>query len=108
MPFTYEQAAEICEDFEDLEGTELTIRTEPPVRCDIDHICMAPYDETGRSRFLEAYAAVNDPAVALSGYSGSEFEVLILGHNVKNNNEMVVLTIEDYVAANGVNYNFPE
>lgn len=107
IPFTYEQAEEICEDFEDLIDTELVIKTDTPVRCVIDHVCIAPFSEGDKAVFMDAYALSRNPAQSLSFYKGEEFDVLIIAANIQNEKELVVQRIEEYIAANGVQYNFP-
>ncbi|MCD6062327.1 MAG: hypothetical protein K0R82_238 [Flavipsychrobacter sp.] len=107
IPFTYEQAQEICEDFEDLEGTELVIRMDPPVKCEIERICISPFEQAAKQDFVAAYASVADPISDFKSYEGAECDVLLFARSVKNKEQLIVLTIEEYIATNGVNYNFP-
>lgn len=106
--FTKEQATEICEDFEDLTGTELVIRTDMPVKCEIDAVCMVPFDETSRKAFAEAYLSSGDAVQALAAYTGNLFDVMIISHSLTNQSEVIFQTIREYINANGVRYNFPE
>lgn len=107
IPFTYEQAQEICEDFEDLEGTELVIKSQPPVKCEIERICTAPFDSTEKQAFVSVYTTTPDPINEFVAYEGAECDVLLFARNINNDNELIVLTIEEYIATNGVSYNFP-
>jgi hypothetical protein len=107
-PFTYEQAAEICEDFEDLEGTELIIHTDKPVKCDIEHVTIVPYERKDIEQYLEAYIQTNDIKVSLRPYTGTDFNVIILARNTENTEELIIQTIREYIDANGVRYNFPD
>lgn len=107
IPFTYEQAEEICEDFEDLVDTELVIKADTPVKCVVDQVCIMPFDEADKAVFMEAYHASGNPLQALSTYGGDEFDVVIIAANIKNEKEVVLQPIEEYIAANGVQYNFP-
>ncbi|WP_276132171.1 hypothetical protein [Polluticoccus soli] len=107
IPFTYEQAQEICEDFEDLEGTELVIKSQPPVKCEIERICIAPFDSIEKQEFVTGYTATADPITDFVAYEGPECDVLLFLRNVKDDNDLIVMTIEEYITTNGVSYNFP-
>lgn len=107
-PFTYEQAVEICEDFEDLEGTELIIQTDKPVKCDIEHVCIVPFKRKDIEQYLEAYIQTNDMGASLQSYTGNDFNVIILARNTANTDELIIQTISEYIEANGVRYNFPD
>ena len=107
VPFTYEQAQEICEDFEDLIDTELVLRTPDPVKGLIDHVCIVPFSETDRKSFMEHYNASGDPQQALLQCSGDAFDVLLIAREINNPDEIVIQSIEEYISANGVRYNFP-
>lgn len=107
MAFTYEQAQEICEDFEDLIGTELVLQTGKPIKCEIETVCIIPIDEAGRKTFMETYLATFDTEQALAAYNGKEYDVVIIAHSVADKNEVIVQPIEEYISRNGVRYNFP-
>jgi hypothetical protein len=107
VPFTYEQAQEICEDFEDLIDTELVLRTPDPVKCVIDHVCIVPFSEADKRSFMEHYTASGDPQHALLQCSGDAFDVVIIARDVRDEDEIIIQSIEEYIAANGVRYNFP-
>ncbi len=106
--FTYEQAQEICDDFEDMEGTELIVHLTAPVNCDVEHVAIAPYHRADKDTFMQVYTETLDTQKALATYTGNEFDVLVIAHNATDKNDVVVQTIREYIKANGVRYNFPD
>jgi len=107
MAFTQEEAEEIREDFEDLEGTELIIHTdEEALRCEVEHVAVAPFERADCEIFLEAYTANNNPTEALEAYKGTGCDVIIIARS--ENNELIIQRIREYIEANGVRYNFPD
>lgn len=107
--FTYEQAEEICEDFEDLQDTELRIRNgEVIVDCVIEHVAIVPFADTDKYNYLQAYREHGNPADALATYTGNAYDVLIIAQNVFDSKDIVTQTIDEYINSNGVRYNFPE
>ncbi len=107
--FTREQAEEICEDFEDLVDTDITIHSEEDaMECIIDHVVMVPHDKALQQQFLQIYSAGKNLMEAQSLYSGDEYDVLILACNANDEDEVVILPIREYIEENGVGYNFPE
>lgn len=107
--FTYEQASEICEDFEDLVDTDLRISSNDElIDCVIEHVVMVPYAEEDKYAFMQLYKQSGNPAEALQAYKGDVYDVLIIAHNLKNNADIITQTIGDYISSNGVRYNFPE
>ena len=48
-----------------------------------------------------------DPQQALLQCSGDAFDVLIIARDVSDQREIIIQSIEEYIAANGVRYNFP-
>lgn len=105
--FTLEQATEICEDFEDLIDTEFTYRSEPPIKLLIDYVAIAPFDKEDKEAFVNSYTASGDPVGALNNYAGDKYDVLILGQNANDPNDIIILDIRQYIAENNVAYNFP-
>ncbi len=104
--FTLEEAQEIREDFEDLEGTELIIHTEEALRCEVEYVAVAPFDREDCDVFLEAYNTNNNPTEALNVYNGADYDVIIIARS--ENNELIIQRIREYIEANGVRYNFPD
>lgn len=103
--FTREEAEEIREDFEDLEGTELIIHTNEALRCEVEQVAVAPFERTDCDVFLEAYTINNNPTEALNVYNGADYDVIIIARS--GNNELIIQRIREYIEANGVRYNFP-
>ncbi len=104
--FTHEQATEICEDFEDLEGTELIIHTdEEAFPCEVLHVAVAPFSREDCDIFIDKYNNTNDVHAALSTYTGTDYDVLIIA---RANDELIIQRIGEYIEANGVRYNFPD
>lgn len=106
MAFTQEEAEEIREDFEDLEGTELIIHTDEALRCEVEYVAVAPFEREDCEIFLEAYIANNNPTEALASYKGTGYDVIIIARS--ENNELIIQRIREYIEANGVRYNFPD
>ena len=104
--FTFEDAQEIREDFEDLEGTELIIHTDEALRCEVEHVAVAPFDREDCDAFLEAYNTNNNPTEALTAYKGTGYDVIIIARS--QHNELIIQRIREYIEANGVRYNFPD
>ena len=80
--FTYEQAAEICEDFEDLVDTELVIDGN---KYFVDKLLIVPFNSEQEG-----------------------YDVLFVASSTEDPNNTITQAIRDYIANNGVNYNFPE
>lgn len=106
--FTHEQALEICEDFSDLEGTELVIHTDRPIKCEIDHVCIAPASRAEKELFIDSYHTTNDIKAAMATYKGSFYDVVIIAKNIDNPSEIIIQTINEYITTNGIRYNFPK
>lgn len=103
--FTRDEAEEIREDFEDLEGTELIIHIDEPIKCEVEHVAVAPFERADCDVFLEAYTINNNPTEALNIYHGADYDVIIIARS--ENNELIIQRIREYIEANGVRYNFP-
>ncbi|OSZ77946.1 hypothetical protein CAP35_06655 [Chitinophagaceae bacterium IBVUCB1] len=104
--FTYEQTIEICEDFEDLEGTELIIHTHEAQHCEVLHVATAPFERADCDVFIEAYNQTDDAKAALANYTGTDYDVLIIARTTDG--ELIIQRIREYIEANGVRYNFPD
>lgn len=105
VPFTYEQAVDIAEDFSDLEDTGLLIDIDGnTIACHIQKVAVTPFQAAEKEIFIEAYKIEGDADKALSGYSGNEYNVMIIA---KENDEIIALSIHEYTSAYGVNYKYP-
>lgn len=107
-PFTYEQAKDISEDFEDLIDTTMMVPNDPSKQYEVVHVAPCPYSEADKVFFLQAYAAEKDIEKAFAAYSGSEYDVIILANNLADINEVITMPIRQYIEANGIRYNFPD
>ncbi|MBS1779260.1 MAG: hypothetical protein JST70_08035 [Bacteroidetes bacterium] len=104
-PFTYEQAEEICEDFEDLVDTELVIEG---VQHYIDHVIMVPYPTADKALFIQSYREAGNILPALDSYSGDQYDVIIIASKMQDSNDITTIDIRKYIGDNGVGYNFPD
>lgn len=102
-PFTDQQAQEIAEDFEDIIDTE---RSRGGVKMVIDNILIRPYDEARRDQPLEDYYNSEYIEVEDSENTDAQYVILVVMSTL-DDGSVSVLDIVDYVAANGINYNFP-
>jgi hypothetical protein len=107
-PFTSEQAKDISEDFEDLIDTTMMMPHNPSKTYEVAQVAPCPYLEVDKTIFLQAYTEEKNIEKAIAPYSGSEYDVLIVAHNVADSNDVVTIPIRQYIEANGIRYNFPE
>jgi hypothetical protein len=102
-PFTLQQAQEITEDFEDIIDTE---QGRGGVKMVIDAVLIRPYDEARRDRPLEEY--YNSEYIEIEDDEDPDVQyVVLVVMSTIDGGAVSVLDITDYVAANGINYNFP-
>jgi hypothetical protein len=106
--FTYEQAKDISEDFEDLIDTTMMMQHDPSETYEVLHVAPSPYHETDKAAFLQVYKEEKDVEKAIAFYSGSEYDVIIIAHNITDINDTTTMPIRQYIEANGIRYNFPE
>jgi len=107
-PYNFTQAEEIYDDFEDLTDTELVIHTEEgPVKCGVMTVCISPFGEEEKNAFMEHYIETHDTMTALDQYDGDDYDVLIIASRLDDEEVIIAQSIEEYVASNGVKYNFP-
>lgn len=104
-PFTYEQAEEICEDFEDLIDTELVIDGQ---KYFVDKLLIVPFDNEARDRFMKVYYTSGNVTDNPDLNDANEYDVLFIASSTDNPGNTTTQFIRDYIANNGVIYNFPE
>lgn len=104
-PFTFEEASEICEDFEDLKDTEFNIGTSTVYL--IHDVTISPFKEEDKRKFIYDYFAAKDSGKPLRSYSGSEYDVLLLAYNLANETDFVHIDIRTFTNQRGITYNFP-
>jgi len=102
-PFTFQQAQEIAEDFEDIIDTE---QGRGGVKMVIDAILIRPFEEANRDQPLEDYYNSENIEIQDTEDANAQYVVLVVMSAVEEGG-VTVLDITDYVAANGINYNFP-
>ncbi len=101
-PFSKSEAAELCEDFEDLIDTEFALGNFSfVVNCVIACPAIAPY----RQQFLDAFTA-GDSAADVD-YNKDEYDVLIAVVDAETESHPSFIDIRDYIAEKGIRYNFP-
>ena len=103
--FTIEEAVEICDDFEDLNGTK--IRTDAGEIYRIREVVVSPYDEDAKAHFLANYNSGKSADMARAFHDGPDFDVLILAKNLDEPEEYITLDIRTFAISRGVNYQFP-
>jgi len=108
-PLSQEEAADIAEDFMDLDGTGIFIETEDvTIACNVQQVVMAPYPDEEKILFINAIKAGEDAAEALTKYTGDEYDVLITGFDADGiTEEMIVIPIRTYTTAYGIPYRYP-
>lgn len=97
-PFTRQQAEEIAEDFEDLIGTSLGSSSSAP---EITHVLPSPFNRDQSDLFIKNVIDGNETWEDVA----NEYDVMVLG--VENGKLELAVYIRDYIAANGIRYNFP-
>ena len=106
LPFTFVQATEIAEDFEDLKDTEFNFDT--PYEFMIHDVVVSPFHDVDKILFVNRYRQTRDGKDAINFYSRSEFDVLLIAFDVNDDENYTYIKIRDYVDENGINYNFPQ
>ncbi|MES2702132.1 MAG: hypothetical protein V4649_05805 [Bacteroidota bacterium] len=94
-PFTFEQATEICEDFEDLLDTEFRHRDDMVL---VEQVVICPYDAAHRHQFISGG----------NNESPGDTCDVVLVTTTANSSDPIYIPIREYIADNGVSYNFPE
>jgi len=102
MAYTYAQAIEITEDFEDLAGTELVMGNRDT---EIWYVALAPPGFETRPGFAEAHhkAVTGDASYSYQDPAGQYDVAVIIGQP----GSFTTKNIRDYVAEAGIGYNFP-
>lgn len=106
-PFSFAEAEEIAEDFEDLVDTEFTLPEVGQSVFLVDAVAVCPFGNEERERFLTAYYNSKDALAALDGYPGPDYDVLLLLSDADDETNYSFIDIRAFVANKGINYNFP-
>ena len=104
-PFTLEDAAEICEDFEDLIYTEFKLGSSPMLL--VAHVSIAPFSEEGKNSFVESYYQSHNSEDALSPYTGTEYDVVLITCEADNESNYTYIDIRTFATLKGIKYAFP-
>lgn len=107
-PFTFEEAGEICEDFEDLVDTEFTLPSSGiNTVFMVDAVAICPFGEAQKAQFLNRYQETRNITAAIEGYDGPDYDVILLLSDADNEADFSYLGIRTFVAEKGITYNFP-
>ena len=101
--FTYAEALDIAEDFEDIVDTE---HIKSGIKAVVEAVIVCPYHLVSQFSSLEEYYKSDDARLPVEEEQGALYAVLVVMSSLVDNNIMVQ-EITDYVAANGINYSFP-
>jgi len=104
-PFTFDEAEEVREDFEDLIDTEFAWGDSMVI---VDGLLVCPNSEVEKEALFTEYSKGNDLSEVLDSFEGDEFDVIIAVCNVNDESLVSYISIGEYVAEKGVSYNFPE
>jgi hypothetical protein len=102
MIYTFEEAAEMMEDFEDLLGTEIVMGSPAT---EIWYVTAAPSDVEDQPGFAEEHHqnVMADASYVYKNDVDQYDVVLIIGQP----GSFTIKNIRDYVAEAGIGYNFP-
>ena len=102
--FTYEEAIDIAEDFEDIVDTE---HFKGGIKAVVDAVIVCPYHFVTSYPSLEEYYKSEDASIPLEDEQGALYAVLVVMSSLVDNS-LLLQEITDYVATNGINYSFPD
>lgn len=98
MQFTFAQATEICEDFEDLKDTEFLLGG---ILYVVNDIIICPFEVETREVFLNDFAGST-----VNGFNGDDCAVMLYAEDLATG-RLHFIDILAYIEEKGVNYNFP-
>ncbi len=104
-PFTLEDAVEVQDDFEDLKDTEF--KTGTSIVYTVHDVIISPFNEDDKLKFIDRYSQTKDCRESLNGYSGSEYDVLLVVYDVEDETKYTYTSIRTFAATKGIKYNFP-
>jgi hypothetical protein len=105
-PFTFDEATEIWDDFEDLRDTEFNLGTD--IEYFVHDLVICPFHDADKEKFMDLYAGLKEGKLALNAYSGEDYDVMIVACDVDNEAEYNYIGIRTFIANKGISYNFPE
>lgn len=105
-PFTFDEATEIWDDFEDLVDTEFILG--PAKEYLIHDVVVAPFDQSEKSKFISLYNDTHDGKGALDATRASSFDVLVVASDVYNESSAYTyFDIRTFTLGQGIQYGFP-
>jgi hypothetical protein len=108
VPFSFEDAEEIAEDFEDLVDTEFKIELNGTQTLYlVEGVVISPFEEDDRESFVEEYFRVRDASIALKAYSGATFDVVVALCEADDDTVKSHLVIREFTEKQGIQYSFP-
>jgi len=106
IPFTLEEALEICEDFEDLKDTEFKVGTSPLLL--VEDVVVAPFGGAEKDSFVAVYSDSRNAENALGLYTGSDYDVLLITSADETDAGFSYIDIRTFANLRGIKYSFPE
>jgi len=104
-PFSLEDAAEVCEDFEDLIDTEFKVGSSPVLF--IDNVCIAPFAEADKNSFVESYYQTKNTEYARSLYTGNDYDVILITCEAEDETNYSYIDIRKFADLREIKYSFP-
>ncbi len=104
-PFTLEEAAEIAEDFEDLNDTDFKIGTSPVML--VLAVVVSPFAEDDKAGFAARYFESRNCDNAMSSYTGDDYDVILLTGETDNDPDYSIIGIREFAELRGIKYEFP-
>jgi hypothetical protein len=104
-PFTYDEAEEIAEDFEDLADT--SFRTAEGAVYSIDNVLACPFDAKEQALFTGLYLKTGNKNEALATYNVKDFDVIVLAYTETEDKDYKAFDIRSFAELRGIKYSFP-
>jgi len=104
-PFTFEEAEEIREDFEDLIDTDFKIGTSPEMF--VENVVIAPFAAADRESFVEQYLVTRNSSGALAVFTGTDYDVILVTCEANDDSDCSHIGIREFAELRGIKYDFP-
>ena len=104
-PFTFDEAEEIREDFEDLVDTDFKIGTSPEMF--VENVVIAPFPPADRESFVAQYFATRNSSEALAQYGGADYDVVLVTCETDIDTSYSHIGIREFAELRGIKYEFP-
>lgn len=101
-PFSHAEAAEICDDFQDLTDTEFSLSGELYI---VESVTVCPFSQPARDTFLDAFIPGSNTTVADNLEDGYDVVLIVSLADAPDN--VSFMAIRHFVAEKGIRYNFP-